>query len=70
MKYKVGDKVKVSDICYHNESGKITYIDNGDTSLPYYEVLMHSNNLKRWFTEDEVSPQLPFPIGTRVKCYA
>jgi len=68
MKYKVGDKVKVSDICYHNESGEIINIDKGDTSLPY-EVLMYSNNLKRWFTEDEVSLQLPFPIGTRVKCY-
>lgn len=68
MKYKAGDKVIVSDSTYKKESGEIKYIDKGDTSLPY-EVLMYSNNLKRWFTEDEVSLQLPFQIGTRVKCY-
>lgn len=68
MKYKVGDKVIVTDNNYHNESGEIINIDKRDSSLPY-EVLMYSNNITRWFHQYEVSPQLPFPIGTRVKCY-
>lgn len=69
MKYKVGDKVILSDPIYKNESGEINRIDENDTRLPY-QVIMYSSTLKRWFSEDQLSLQLPFPIGTRVKCYA
>jgi len=63
MKYKVGDKVMVNDKEVNNKSCKIIEVDR-----TRYLVQVTENGYCRWFIESELSPQLPFPIGTKVKC--
>lgn len=70
MKYKVGDRVKTNTT--YGESGySIGTIKRVDDSTIPYNIEFDGTDLDAWFTEDEftIIEQLPFEIGTRVKCY-
>lgn len=70
MKYKVGDRVKTNTT--YGESGySIGTIKRVDDSTIPYNIEFDGTELYVWLTENEftIIEQLPFPIGTRVKCY-
>lgn len=70
MKYKVGDRVKTNTT--YGESGySIGTIKRVDDSTIPYNIEFDGTELDVWLTENEftIIEQLPFEIGTRVKCY-
>lgn len=67
MKYKVGDRVKTNTT--YGESGySIGTIKRVDDSTIPYNIEFGGTDLDAWF-KFTIIEQLPFPIGTRVKCY-